>query len=282
MEDVEDEARDEHLATRGGRGSRAKSSQHATSSNMPKPRVSHFGGIPGSVSPESAQKHAQAWVSHFVGGRSCPKKRPRTSLGFTCSQNSWSRRKRTKTYPSLGCTFSRGFLGRSRQKNPEAHGNGPRSTVSISPRSRPHHWPRRLLRSPDFTFHARSAPPRFHISRPPAASPQISHFTSPCGLPPGFTFHARSAPPPPKNFTFHAPLRPPDFTFHALCGLPGFTFHARSPPPPRFHISRPLRPPRFHISRPLRPPPPANFTFHVPLRPPPQVSQLGPLTPQDS
>ena len=157
MEDVEDEARDEHLATRGGPGSRAKSSQHATSSNMPKPRVSHFGGIPGSVSPESAQKHAQAWVSHFVGGRSCPKKRPRTSLGFTCSQNSWSRRKRTKTYPSLGCTFSRGFLGRSRQKNPEAHGNGPRSTVSISPRSRPHNWPsqspQRLRCLPDAREH---------------------------------------------------------------------------------------------------------------------------------
>ena len=41
LEDVEDEGRDEHLATRGG------SSQHATSLNMSKPRFHIFAGFLG-------------------------------------------------------------------------------------------------------------------------------------------------------------------------------------------------------------------------------------------
>ena len=89
-------------------------------------------------------------------------------------------------------------------------------------------------------------PPRFHISRPPAA-PQVSHFTPPAAPPaaPHFTFHA---PPPPQisHFTPPLPAAPQISHFTPPCGPPGFTFHA---PHPRFHISRPAPPPRFHISR---------------------------------
>ena len=49
LEDVEDEGRDEHLATGGG------SSQHATSSTMPKPRFHILAGFLG----RSRQKKAQ-------------------------------------------------------------------------------------------------------------------------------------------------------------------------------------------------------------------------------
>ena len=50
LEDVEDEGRDEHLATGGG------SSQHATSSTMPKPRFHILAGFLGRSRQQKAQE----------------------------------------------------------------------------------------------------------------------------------------------------------------------------------------------------------------------------------